>query len=599
MIAHFIKHKIINHAITFNFDEVLTRSLLNELEVEAFEQIFSDQQILPDQIAEKPRLIKIHGSINYPQTLKFTRDNTRIMSQDLINLLDNTFSINEREGSSRFDNKKLHIVSFGYSWKDKDFASYVLSRQNYISSITIIQLETKIPKLLQEIRDSETNVNIVSTQKLSDVHNNLESCECVISIDQLLWALWNDLEADFIESNFPYVPISRHLILGNIFGPKLNAPGLIGKNFTKAPSFRNKHTVDKRLYVEIYLHLTKCKGMVNTSNMAFDPRLNYYYKIAKMDPNSTFKTLDNIDELIQSKFADVKETYFAKAEDIKDLINGFIINSQFDKVENVYIPKYEGEKDKITLDEVPYKEFMEKQLKRIYDGPEVEILSGLDARAQWTFDSPEAINDYHAMQCKTRKLLEQEWSHLFVIAETTAWLYEETIFGLLKKFRGNTKASDNQKNIFSIRAANYGTEEWSLRKEIVNKLMEKEEKLSGFNEIIHVELPWWEHNRHLTLAYDKENSQFLGGIYFRRRLKTSRICPIYVNDYRDCIELFFTFLSYLRRVSKDTYGLNSCENENISKLRSIKSHLMILIDQINRNLNKEEQKRLEKLLNEI
>lgn len=40
---------------------------------------------------------------------------------------------------------------------------------------------------------------------------------------------------------------------------------------------------------------------------------------------------------------------------------------------------------------------------------------------------------------------------------------------------------------------------------------------------------------------------FHKGIYFRRRLKTSRISPILVDDEHDCIELYFTFLSYFWR----------------------------------------------------
>lgn len=64
-------------------------------------------------------------------------------------------------------------------------------------------------------------------------------------------------------------------------------------------------------------------------------------------------------------------------------------------------------------------------------------------------------------------------------------------------------------------------------------------------------LSWWKHNRHLTLAFNKEQRRFLGGVFFRRLRKASQISPVYVSSNADCAELLLTFLSYCRRIAEE------------------------------------------------
>jgi len=516
--------------------------------------------------------------------------------------LDNTLGIDENQDDQQRNSKQLHIVSLGYSWRDKDFASYILSRKNYIASITISQLGERIPDLLHEVEDEKAfSINIVSTEQLTA--SNATGNKRIINIDQLLWALWNGIETSFKREKFPYVPISRHLILGSLFGPHLDQDGFITKAFTDNPKFINDHTTEKRLYAEVYLHLIKCKGMVNSSNMALDPRLNFYFKVAKDEKDCELNKLDRFVELGQSRFADVKETYFARSKNVEDLISGFISNRKIENAKTIHVPHYIQDEKRIQLEAKPYADFIEDHLGRIYNGPEVEIVSGLDVRAPWIFDSPVSIDDHHAMQKNTSELLTKKWSHLFVIAETGAWMYDQNLFDLLKEPPDHLRHVAQEKRIiYSIKASNAGTDEWLLRKGIVKELGDKEKELSRYNEIINVELPWWEHNRHLTLAYDMGASKFLGGIYFRRRLKTSRISPIRVDEQTDCVELFFTFLSYLRRVSEDPFGPDKGPGGKKANpyLKKMKPNLDLIRDKLNACLPENGQKeRLNKLIDEI
>ncbi|RMI13650.1 MAG: hypothetical protein D6681_05710 [Calditrichaeota bacterium] len=55
-------------------------------------------------------------------------------------------------------------------------------------------------------------------------------------------------------------------------------------------------------------------------------------------------------------------------------------------------------------------------------------------------------------------------------------------------------------------------------------------------------MPWWEHNRHMTVLVDANPSP-LWGIYFMRRLRSADITPVYVEG-KDVIVLIESFYAY-------------------------------------------------------
>ncbi len=72
LMAHLVKHGFIDHVITFNFDELLDVALPNELGDGAFLRIFSGYECVSDRDQEKPSLIKIHGTVSSPESMRFT-----------------------------------------------------------------------------------------------------------------------------------------------------------------------------------------------------------------------------------------------------------------------------------------------------------------------------------------------------------------------------------------------------------------------------------------------------------------------------------------------------------------------------------------------
>jgi hypothetical protein len=94
--------------------------------------------------------------------------------------------------------------------------------------------------------------------------------------------------------------------------------------------------------------------------------------------------------------------------------------------------------------------------------------------------------------------------------------------------------------------------EWHLRHEIDTELEQDWNELGehGVN-VLSGTLNWWQHNRHVTLTM--QATRLLGGIYFRRQLKASRISPVARRAAVDLGELFLTFMSYTRRVAEEKH----------------------------------------------
>lgn len=574
LLSHFLKHHYIDHIITFNFDEVIDTCLDNELGLGEYNRIITDQQLLPTNSVDKPCLIKLHGSISSPQSLRFTRDHTRVLSQDMIRLIDDVIFYQRNTEKKAMIPKKIHLVSLGYSWSDIDFANWVKSRGDYISEMTIIRLEDSIPELISDIKDQ-------IPVKLISVKNLLSSPPNLISIDQFLWSLCNELQKRF-DGKIPYIPVSRHLILGYLFGPV--------KSERQEPvieKFLNNHTPELRLQTEIYLHLIKCKGMVNASVMATDPRISRYYEMVYSQENREGNAADTFKNLKPSQFADIKETYFSTAATDNQLFEQFI---QEDFVKSrADVPVYDPKTKKIKLIRKLHEEFIKEHARRIFEAPEVEITPNRERSTDWLFIKSKPLSTYLDLQEETRNLLETDWINLIVIAETGAWLIQPEILELL------AQKKKRRREIFLLRTSMEATDEWLLKNKILAGIR------NDLDEIKHMgikqgELSWWEHNRHLTLAIgdQKANSVFLKGVYFRRRLKSSRISPVSVSNQQDCLELFFTFLSYVRR---------SCwEKPSDPDRNSFRKEVLALGENIfhrldHKTFNKELFDRFERLLN--
>ncbi|MBX2990228.1 MAG: SIR2 family protein [Bacteroidetes bacterium] len=514
IIAHFLKHRFIDDVVTFNFDEVLDHAVRNELDNESYEIIISDKQFV--EASGKRRnfshVIKLHGTISIPQSLRFTRDETRVMSPEMVRLLDRAFFGGPDEPDPR---SRIHLVSFGYSWRDADFLNWVISRIGQVNHLTIVTRSGEASDLLQTMfrihDDLRQKTSFVGTQKLCDT-------EC--TIDHLMWAIWNSIESAWVDKE-PFVPAARHILLGYLFGRRADH------------SPRYVHTSEKRLEFELFLHLLKCKGMMNISVVSEDPRIALCSSLYKKSGSD----LIDIDGSIRfvpvspSPNAHIKETFLSGCSNFNDLTRR-LLQRLSEAEDHVSRPRIDAER--MIFDTIDKNEFLTAEMKKVFHGPEIEVVSARETKSQWLFKRPKTCSTYYEMQIETKKILTSDWELLLSISESGKWLFDKRILDLLRERKGL---------LLMINAGGDDFDDFDLWKEINAELKGMEASLKL--EVLRTRVPWWRHNRHVTLTINR--GQPTAGLYFQRRLKASRISPVVLTHENDCIELLLIFMSYLLR----------------------------------------------------
>ena len=167
------------------------------------------------------------------------------------------------------------------------------------------------------------------------------------------------------------------------------------------------------------------------------------------------------------------------------------------------------------------------------------------------FRFPKSIPTYTAFKFYTKQILKQDWKYLLVVAETGQWLTNKQIVKQICK-----------KTDFKIYMIVADTS-W------IKKIREE---YGGYIADIR-KLPWWEHNRHMTILADKNGTPFTS-IYFPRRLRSANIIPILLENVDDTLAVMESFHAYWLKASpynekdiekKDTW-ISSSDAKNFRKL---------------------------------
>lgn len=526
LLSHLLKHAFVDHVITFNFDEGIDQALENELGRDGFVRIISEHDPRLAVSTKRPRLIKIHGTVSSPETMRFTYRDIGALTPGMARNLGRTFGFADSTPTPG-----VEIVSFGYSWQDPSFANWVVSNQHAIHNVTVVRRSPRPVDLLRELHGGK--LRVISTQQLSG------KGPAPLTVDHFLWALVAETLAT-LGSTVPALPVGRHLILGNLQSDVGSA----------ATGTQARDILKGRAAVEILLGLAKAKGMMSVLGTTYSPRIQTYIERFRKEAGIAGATriiedLDLGDIIERSTVPEARDTYFAQAdtvdEFVRKLAESIVVKSGCSR-EPVMVPSYR--RRRVSCDSMPVEEFARKQILDMLEQPEVEIASDSNPQLAWVFAKPTVTSTFCQFGRRIREVLEEDWTDLLTITESIGWLG----YKWLAKGLNSPKSHKQQRRIFAITCSGEGLAQWAFRSEL-EEMAQARISTANMPSVLKFEIPWWRHNRHLILAVKstKRGVGLLKGVYFLRPYRKAAVAPVFVQRPRDTAKLLASFLIYLRR----------------------------------------------------
>lgn len=581
LIAHFVDAGLVDHVISANIDDSIDRSFDHEIGRGNYDRIVPGTSELLCPKEARPCLVKLHGSLGAPHTLSFASTARGQLSREMTAMLDRMVWGNDEPDPT----KKLCILSLGYGWADGALARWLQSRSQYVDRVFVVRRSASPIAALEALAKK---CSIISLDELT---SETSAQHPKLSLDQFLWMLWQRVQGTGTSIDIPgqvlkdRVPkITRHLILSCLFTmPAGRTSGSGGY------AFRNEHSPENRLVAELILHLVKCKGMINTQVMAEDPRLSAILAEASASKRISAPTFirdrcnypgENKPKafLVPSESAWAVDTYFSSAATVEELsecvwkelrhraptskdraarTSDLPLLKHDDDSEYVYRPEMTPDCKKIRLCRIHVKEFIHEQIKEMFKASDVEVRRDHNSRPGWSFTDHEPLTRHSALWDKVKWLvLEEEWTDLLVITE---WSGRHA--KMVDSLQRNKQAAGRR--VLVIEPSPSTLRPWRLQDALL------EDRIRGQEcdpEIRVVQIPWWRHHNHFTLAF--RNGTPLGATFARRYLKASVISPVFTRGESDCIELLIGFLTRLRYAERDYQTDRSNYDETVSRFRS-------------------------------
>ncbi|HEY4929928.1 MAG TPA: hypothetical protein VII23_00025 [Terriglobales bacterium] len=269
-------------------------------------------------------------------------------------------------------------------------------------------------------------------------------------------------------------------------------------------------------------------------------------KIDKHDPeNYTYRTVAS--PAVGESLDEVLRYFWGKRKRYPDLDTCPL---SFDERREVFIDscreamfKYLLNQSDAQGDEQAWAKHLARHLETVRGQTETEVAKRHPTRHLWLFKNPQTISSISALKERTEYFIKNRpWTNLQVIAETGEWLLEATIREALLKHA--KKSGVHLHLIVREEAVPLALE----ANHAIRVRQELESAGSGKIKVKVDELPWWHHNRHMTLLLDGDTPT--AGIYFRRRLKTPLIYPVTVEDAYDLGVLKKIFERYVSKVQE-------------------------------------------------
>jgi len=212
ILAHLVKHGFIDHVISMNFDEILDEALENEVGREALFRIVSEQDLIgfTELPPYKAGLVKPHGTISLPRSLRFTRENVAMFPAEIADFIQKEILISHSNKPSHFPQTTLVVV--GFSMHDLEI-NRILSEATLaqIYRIDVTRPGSTVPNGFGETCTAGGESSLLRT-----LERPIISAQGANDIFSKLWELMAEKAP---EENLTLEPIAKHRLLSTIFQP--------------------------------------------------------------------------------------------------------------------------------------------------------------------------------------------------------------------------------------------------------------------------------------------------------------------------------------------------------------------------------------------
>ena len=502
LLAHLMKHRFLDAIITFNFDELLDQSLADELGQKEYHRIISERDCYhvifdPDAPDYVPLFMKLHGTASDPESLRFTRNayyaERTVIDQGIRALLGKQSCVLLNVGSS--------LSSFEFNW--------LLSnpRKLQIYNLTSSRIENDA---MQEVLENRDGLRTKFVHFNGSKWPKVSGLPHVKGADRLLYGITSALAQRAercMRRGVPFRSVDRHILVSELLSWKKHPHTPHQLDLFTAEYLKN------RTVLEIAFAAMKSRGLVSIDSLVRD-RCGTYYDYLRRSPAAVpWADLCTAGGLRPDGVSG--ETYFALSGICSRRSSIHKQQSDIPSVNRRISPKKHARlvRKALRLTNSKIKSKRRKAIRQVLRDlgrrSEVEIRVRSDSICSKTFSHPVPVVSHTALQLATIDLLESgALNYLAVIAETGEWLLKDTMVGLIDEINSHR----------------------TLRILLIVAFSQLHKKLLGrFGKRIAIQrIPWWRHNRHMTVGF--ADDRVLSGIYFARRLRTPFITPVAVGE---------------------------------------------------------------------
>jgi len=543
LLAHLLKHRFLDAIVSFNFDELLDRSLDDELDAGEYARVVSERDcagIQCDTDADDyvPLYVKLHGTASEPASLRFTPDQYYSLPPQIVRVVEDLLHteecviVNVGSGLGSFDFQRLLRIP--------DRLSVFNLSPTRLESTVRHKIHKERGKPSARQKDSPTDkkqAKLRAEAKIEGISGVPELgypwlCECsegASGCDEPLEALIATLTDKACQLGVPqatrrgrdgnlvqFRAIARHEVVSTLLGPSVSHGAVV----TEQDSW-DKAEIDylrRRVILELAFAGAKSRGLMSLVPLVRDRPARYYdlYRRKSNGQGETWSALCSAAGLVEAKsIPDVLVSMPSLRSDQGDRPSlPYITTPEMAETHTLHefdprrLAEHVAHRVKNPLADEEC-ELLTETIAGLQRESDVELHTQDDRVCSKAFRSPVILKTATSLKAYSWLMFHdlKPEDRVDISSETGGWLLDRTIVRMLKA----------QEEVRLLLAFDID------RQRLEKAYREAAIKLSFVNP--------WHHNRHMTIVCKGDRPA--RAIYFARHLRTPVITAVFLDSVRD------------------------------------------------------------------